>query len=98
MDIEVESQDLPVVRDTDVSTVGEQEITAFGEQLMGTNDESSEDIKAEEPVEKSADEFIDDDEARSLEDILLSIPLDIPLPSAGMEITKIVMGKEIKIP
>ncbi|KZV27104.1 hypothetical protein F511_17380 [Dorcoceras hygrometricum] len=98
MDIEVESQDLPVVRDTDVSTVGEQEITAFGEQLMGTNDESSEDIKAEEPVEKSADEFIDDDEARSLEDILLSIPLDIPLPSVGMEITKIVMGKEIKIP
>ncbi|KZV32682.1 hypothetical protein F511_26695 [Dorcoceras hygrometricum] len=62
MDVEVESQDLPVVRDTDVSTVGEQEKTAFGEQLMGTNDESSEDIKAEEPVEKSVDEFIDDDE------------------------------------
>ncbi|KZV54774.1 WEB family protein [Dorcoceras hygrometricum] len=98
MDIEVKIQDLPVVRDIDVSTVGEQEITAFGEQLMGTNDESSEDIKAEEPVEKSADEFIDDDEARSLEDILLSIPLDIPLPSAGMEIPKFEMGKEIKIP
>ncbi|KZV39375.1 hypothetical protein F511_43476 [Dorcoceras hygrometricum] len=98
MDIEVNSQDLPVVRDTSVSTVGEQEITAFGEQFLGTNDESSEDIKAEEPVEKSAGEFFDDDEARSLEDILLSIPVDVPLPSAGMEITKIVMGKEIKIP
>ncbi|KZV33863.1 hypothetical protein F511_29850 [Dorcoceras hygrometricum] len=49
-------------------------------------------------ADKSVDEFFDDDEARSLEDILLSIPLDTPLPSAGMEITKIVMGKEIKIP
>ncbi|KZV38849.1 hypothetical protein F511_10118 [Dorcoceras hygrometricum] len=41
MDIEGNSQDLPEVRDTCVSTVGEQEITAFGEQLLGTNDESS---------------------------------------------------------
>ncbi|KZV47673.1 hypothetical protein F511_44749 [Dorcoceras hygrometricum] len=98
MYIEDNSQDLPVVRDTCVSIVGEQEITAFGEQLLGTNDESSEDIKAEEPVEKSADEFFDDDEARSLQDILLSIPVDVPLPYAGMEITKIVMGNEIKIP
>ncbi|KZV51994.1 ATP-binding cassette transporter [Dorcoceras hygrometricum] len=98
MDIEDNSQDLPVVRDTCVSTVGEQEVTAFGEQFLGTNDESSEDIKAVEPVEKSADEFFDDDEARSLEDILLSIPVDVPLSSAGMEITKIVMGNEIKIP
>ncbi|KZV23585.1 dystroglycan-like [Dorcoceras hygrometricum] len=47
MDFEVKIQDLPVVRNTDVSTVGEQEITVFGEQLMGTNDESSEDIEAE---------------------------------------------------
>ncbi|KZV48831.1 hypothetical protein F511_15480 [Dorcoceras hygrometricum] len=38
------------------------------------------------------------DEAMSLEDIILSIPVDVPLPSAGMEITKITMGKEIKIP
>ncbi|KZV36963.1 hypothetical protein F511_20263 [Dorcoceras hygrometricum] len=98
MDIEDNSQDLPVVRDTCVCTVGEQEVTAFGEQLLGTNDECSEDIKAEEPAEKSADEFFDEDEARSLEDILLSIPVDVPLLSAGMEITKIVMGNDIKIP
>ncbi|KZV17945.1 hypothetical protein F511_40793 [Dorcoceras hygrometricum] len=52
----------------------------------------------EEPMEKSADEFFDDGEDRSLEDILLSITVDVPLPSAGMEITKIVMGNEIKIP
>ncbi|KZV20837.1 DNA topoisomerase III alpha (ISS) [Dorcoceras hygrometricum] len=38
------------------------------------------------------------DEAMSLEDILMSIPVEVPLPSAGVEITKITMGKEIKIP
>ncbi|KZV42976.1 dystroglycan-like [Dorcoceras hygrometricum] len=97
MAIEVESQDLPAVRDSVVSTVGEQEIPAFGEQLMGSNDELSADTEAE-TVEKSVDEFFDDDETRSLEDIMLSIPLDISLPSASMEITKIQMGKEIKIP
>ncbi|KZV28668.1 hypothetical protein F511_30681 [Dorcoceras hygrometricum] len=91
MDFEVESQDLPVVRDTDVSTVGEQEITVFGEQLMRTNDESSEDIEAE-AVEKSADE------AMSIEDIFMSIPAEVRLPSTGVEITKIIFGKEIKIP
>ncbi|KZV42975.1 hypothetical protein F511_22899 [Dorcoceras hygrometricum] len=96
MAVEVESQDLPAVRDSVVSTVGEQEISAFGEQLMGSNDESSADTEAE-TVEKSVDEFFDDDET-SLEDIMLSIPLDISLPSACMEITKIQMGKEIKIP
>ncbi|KZV17401.1 hypothetical protein F511_27924 [Dorcoceras hygrometricum] len=36
--------------------------------------------------------------SNSQEDILLEIPVDVPLPSAGMEITKIVMGKTIKIP
>ncbi|KZV24466.1 dystroglycan-like [Dorcoceras hygrometricum] len=61
MAVEVESQDLPAVRDSVVSTVGEQEILAFGEQLMGTNDESSADTEAE-TVEKSVDEFLDDDE------------------------------------
>ncbi|KZV50938.1 hypothetical protein F511_13135 [Dorcoceras hygrometricum] len=91
MDVEVESQDLPVVRDTDVGTVGEKTMTAFGEQLMGTNDESSEDIEAE-AVEKSADE------AMSIDDIFMSIPAEVRLPSAGVEITKIIFGKEIKIP
>ncbi|KZV46538.1 dystroglycan-like [Dorcoceras hygrometricum] len=49
-------------------------------------------------ADQSVDEFIDADEARSLEDIILSIPVDVPLPSAGVEITKILFGKEIKIP
>ncbi|KZV39529.1 hypothetical protein F511_33630 [Dorcoceras hygrometricum] len=38
------------------------------------------------------------DQQKLPEDILLTIPVDVPLPSAGMEITKIIMGKEIKIP
>ncbi|KZV58334.1 hypothetical protein F511_34559 [Dorcoceras hygrometricum] len=45
-----------------------------------------------------SDELIDADEKMSLEDILMTIPVDVPLPSAGIEITKIKMGKEIKIP
>ncbi|KZV30451.1 hypothetical protein F511_34080 [Dorcoceras hygrometricum] len=38
------------------------------------------------------------DEAMSLEDILMTIPVGVPLPSAGVEFTKISLGKEIKIP
>ncbi|KZV53936.1 hypothetical protein F511_04527 [Dorcoceras hygrometricum] len=38
------------------------------------------------------------DEKMSLEDILMTIPVDVPLPSVGIEITKITMGKEIQIP
>ncbi|KZV26413.1 hypothetical protein F511_29211 [Dorcoceras hygrometricum] len=34
----------------------------------------------------------------SLDDILLTIPVDIPLPSTCMEVTKITMGKSVKIP
>ncbi|KZV54641.1 dystroglycan-like [Dorcoceras hygrometricum] len=39
-----------------------------------------------------------EDQQKSLEDILLKIPVDVPLPSTGMEVTKIVMGQTIKIP
>ncbi|KZV31621.1 hypothetical protein F511_28131 [Dorcoceras hygrometricum] len=49
-------------------------------------------------AQNANDDLIDDDEQKSLEDILLEIPFDVPLPSAGMEITKIVMGQTIKIP
>ncbi|KZV55315.1 hypothetical protein F511_18847 [Dorcoceras hygrometricum] len=49
-------------------------------------------------ADQSVDEFIDADEARYLEDIILSIPADVPLPSAGVEITKVIFGKEIKTP
>ncbi|KZV37239.1 hypothetical protein F511_23923 [Dorcoceras hygrometricum] len=45
-----------------------------------------------------ADDTLSADEQMSLDDILLTIPVDIPLPSSCMEITKITMGKSIKIP
>ncbi|KZV49708.1 dystroglycan-like [Dorcoceras hygrometricum] len=46
----------------------------------------------------SAVETLSADEQMSLDDILLSIPVDIPLPSTCMEVTKITMGQMIKIP
>ncbi|KZV52082.1 UDP-glucose flavonoid 3-O-glucosyltransferase 7-like [Dorcoceras hygrometricum] len=46
----------------------------------------------------SAEDMLSADEQMSLDDILLTIPVDIPLPSSCMEVTKITMGKSIKIP
>ncbi|KZV25399.1 hypothetical protein F511_07283 [Dorcoceras hygrometricum] len=46
----------------------------------------------------SAVDTISADEQMSLDDILLSIPVDIPLPSTCMEVMKIKMGQMIKIP
>ncbi|KZV44022.1 hypothetical protein F511_30980 [Dorcoceras hygrometricum] len=50
--------------------------------------------------EKSAvnDDLLNADEQMSLDDIILTIPVDVPLPSSSMEITKIQMGETIKIP
>ncbi|KZV52356.1 hypothetical protein F511_22559 [Dorcoceras hygrometricum] len=45
----------------------------------------------------SAEDVLSADEKMSLDDILLSIPVDIPLPSTCMEVTKITMGQIIKI-
>ncbi|KZV52248.1 hypothetical protein F511_39824 [Dorcoceras hygrometricum] len=68
----------------DVGTVG-------GDQQVQCSEE-------EPAVMKTNDALLDADEQMSLEDILLTIPVDVPLPSAGMEITKITLGKTIKIP
>ncbi|KZV45772.1 hypothetical protein F511_32055 [Dorcoceras hygrometricum] len=46
----------------------------------------------------SAVETLSADEQMSLDDILLTIPVDIPLPSTCMEVSKITMGNSIKIP
>ncbi|KZV50499.1 hypothetical protein F511_07768 [Dorcoceras hygrometricum] len=46
----------------------------------------------------SAKDTLSADEQMSLDDILLTIPVDIPLPSSSMEITKITMGKSVKNP
>ncbi|KZV58069.1 hypothetical protein F511_42442 [Dorcoceras hygrometricum] len=84
---------------------------AFDEMLRNDTDEEAETVDAgtaggdqqvqiseEEPVDKSVDDFINADEKLSLEDIPMTIPADVILPSAGIEITKITMGKTIKIP
>ncbi|KZV19339.1 hypothetical protein F511_22119 [Dorcoceras hygrometricum] len=52
--------------------------------------------EVEAPI--SAEDVLSADEQMSLDDILLSIPVDIPLPSTCMEVTKIKMGQMIKIP
>ncbi|KZV24227.1 hypothetical protein F511_35113 [Dorcoceras hygrometricum] len=46
----------------------------------------------------SAVDTLSADEQMSLDDILLTIPVDIHLPSTCMEVNKITMGKSIKIP
>ncbi|KZV44686.1 dystroglycan-like [Dorcoceras hygrometricum] len=57
------------------------------------------DQKVEEVVAPiSVEVTLSADEKMALDDILLSIPVDIPLPSTCMEVMKISMGKAIKIP
>ncbi|KZV29319.1 Catalase [Dorcoceras hygrometricum] len=105
--------DRPVVtpRDTDEDMetigagtgVGYQQLHSF--VTADSRTDAAADYFVEEPEEvemsddeQSVDERIDADEAMSLEDILLSIPVDVLLPSAGVDITKIILGKDIKIP
>ncbi|KZV23684.1 peptide deformylase 1B, chloroplastic/mitochondrial [Dorcoceras hygrometricum] len=74
-----------------VTVMGDQVTTAFGDQQVGSGDELSEDFETE-PMALSAYE------AMSLEDIFMSIPADVQLPSAGVEITRILFGATIHIP
>ncbi|KZV24898.1 hypothetical protein F511_16557 [Dorcoceras hygrometricum] len=69
-------------------------------QVLQNLDSASDDKDVESVVEAATMDVVTagEDQQKSLEDILLEIPVDVPLPSAGMEITKIVMGKTIKIP
>ncbi|KZV47801.1 dystroglycan-like [Dorcoceras hygrometricum] len=48
--------------------------------------------------ERLVDTWIDAYEGMPLEDILMTIPVEAPLPSARVEFTKITLGKEIEIP
>ncbi|KZV26887.1 hypothetical protein F511_41335 [Dorcoceras hygrometricum] len=74
-----------------VTVMGDQATTAFGDQQVGSGDELSEDFETE-PMALSAYE------AMSLEDIFMSIPADVQLPSTGVEITRILFGATIHIP
>ncbi|KZV57753.1 hypothetical protein F511_28832 [Dorcoceras hygrometricum] len=81
------------VEDVETMDVG----AAGGDQQVQFSEEEPEDVEMNDD-KQSVDELIDADEKMSLEDILITIPVDVQLPSAGIEITKITMGKEIKIP
>ncbi|KZV48387.1 hypothetical protein F511_41289 [Dorcoceras hygrometricum] len=85
--------DSPVVTPSD--TDEEAETVDVG---TAGRDQQVQFLEEEPVVMEMNDELLDTDEKMSLEDILLTIPADVSLPSAGMEITKINMGKEIKIP
>ncbi|KZV34500.1 hypothetical protein F511_25325 [Dorcoceras hygrometricum] len=72
---------------------GDQDVDTsdVGERVDEFITETVEEMEAE-AIELSADESI------SLEDIFMTIPVESPLPSAGMEITRITLGKSISIP
>ncbi|KZV55820.1 hypothetical protein F511_20885 [Dorcoceras hygrometricum] len=67
-----------------------------GQPVVTTSD-TDEDL---ETVEEMATEAVEQsaDEAMSLEDIFMTTPVECPLPSANVEITKITLGKSISIP
>ncbi|KZV30217.1 hypothetical protein F511_41402 [Dorcoceras hygrometricum] len=90
------------------SNVGEQPVQTdedmAAERTVGTDGMQTQsyqtDYFVEEPDEEMYTEAVEQsaDEDMSLEDILMTIPVDVPLHSAGMEISKITLGQSIKIP
>ncbi|KZV44810.1 hypothetical protein F511_09853 [Dorcoceras hygrometricum] len=74
--------------DRPIETASDTDEEFIADQVFGTGVEKME----TEDVEQSADEVM------SLEDILLTIPVECPLPSAGVEVTKIILGGTISIP
>ncbi|KZV35356.1 hypothetical protein F511_37818 [Dorcoceras hygrometricum] len=71
-----------------VTTASDTDEEFISDQVFGTGVEKME----TEAVEQTTDE------AMSLEDILMTIPVDCSLPSAGVEVTKIILGGTISIP
>ncbi|KZV52346.1 hypothetical protein F511_32164 [Dorcoceras hygrometricum] len=65
------------------------------EHMVTTASDTDEEM---EPVDVGTGVELSADEAMSLEDILMTIPVDCPLTSAGVEITKITLGESISIP
>ncbi|KZV58657.1 NAC domain-containing protein 76-like [Dorcoceras hygrometricum] len=85
----------PIPTPGDPKRVGKRvKIQVFEEQLV----DSAYVEEMQDMTLQSAEAKIDKDEAMSLDDLILSIPADIPLPSASIEITKIKMGTKIQIP
>ncbi|KZV16029.1 hypothetical protein F511_26158 [Dorcoceras hygrometricum] len=99
MDLDEVNEELPVGSGTDavVGTVADIDTVAFGTDV-GNQQEQSFDAYTSRTdaedylVEESDEELVPEtekpsaDEAMSLEDILMTIPVGVPLPSAGVEI------------
>ncbi|KZV27781.1 hypothetical protein F511_37628 [Dorcoceras hygrometricum] len=87
---------LEIPAENPVVTASDTEDEDVATADVATADEVKQEEEFEAPI--SAEVVLDADEQRSLEDILLEIPVDIPLPSSCMEVTQIKMGQMIKIP
>ncbi|KZV32336.1 UDP-glucuronic acid decarboxylase 1 [Dorcoceras hygrometricum] len=68
------------------------------DDIIQQTEASPDEHLVKEPMEAIEEKLVSVDEAMSLEDILMSIPVYVPLPSAGVEVMKISLGKSIKIP
>ncbi|KZV23771.1 mucin-2-like [Dorcoceras hygrometricum] len=83
----------------DVGTgVRDQQLQTF--DMADSRTDASVDYTVTEPVEKMEMAAVEqsDDEAMSLEEILMTIPVNCPLPSVEGEVTKIQLGQSISIP
>ncbi|KZV19666.1 hypothetical protein F511_30834 [Dorcoceras hygrometricum] len=83
----------------DVGTsVGDPQLQSF--DTTDSRTDASADYIVTEPVEEMEMAAVEQyaDEAMSLEEILMTIPVDCPLPSAEGEVTKIQLGQSISIP
>ncbi|KZV24805.1 hypothetical protein F511_21015 [Dorcoceras hygrometricum] len=100
MDLDEGNQEFPMGSGTDVvvgTDVGNQQEQSLDANISRTD---AEDYLVEESDEELVPETEKPsaDEAMSLEDILMTIPVEVSLPSASVEITRITLGKEIHIP
>ncbi|KZV19688.1 transmembrane 9 superfamily member 4-like [Dorcoceras hygrometricum] len=78
--------------------VGDQQLQAVDAAVSRADAAANYFVEA--PVEETETEAgeLSAYEAKSVEDILMTIPVDVPFPSTSVEITKIILGKDIKIP
>ncbi|KZV20073.1 retrovirus-related Pol polyprotein from transposon TNT 1-94 [Dorcoceras hygrometricum] len=100
MDLDEGNLELPIGSGTDAvvgTDVGNQQEQSFDANTSRTD---AEDYLVKESNEELVPETEKPsaDEAMSLEDILMTIPVEVSLPSASVEITRITLGKEIHIP
>ncbi|KZV36715.1 dystroglycan-like [Dorcoceras hygrometricum] len=96
-----ETFELPVKGLTNLSEIP-MDLVFDVKSIVSLTGEPTEASPDEHPVKESMEaieeKLISTDEAMSLEDILMSIPVEVRFPSTGVEFTKITLGKSIKSP